>query len=427
MFQIIQQHIAKTYFQQVPGVLCMAEARPLADLASAASCSNDSAHSMQCSDALQPRISDPSMRMHTVQSWLESNSPTWSSIIPQDLATSEGECHAKGERNASKERAWAAPAQQSEEHAGAFKPIAAKHHEAAAALEQPGVHHQLSSDVLTAVQQHLIEGSAEQSGSPTAAETASQQVSAAAAAATVRQSAVQTLVQRFECMTTARLKISNQGDTGLGLLASALSNKPPEQRVSEVKMHVTPESASDAAIADDENCSDSSDSVTPSRQLQPSCTAEEGEGYKLQPAASLGMSWIDYFSSCQPAEWHLNTAFELEGSFAEQAQSDPALTRDAELAAPGAPGIDHAAAKLWPEGLAVAADVTEASAQRSGGTAPRYAVMSLALAMTVYAYWFCQSHCYYAYCYCDHHCCYCQFLSCMCDVKQDIASWHTAS
>lgn len=393
----------------------MVETRPVADLESAAGCSNDSADGMQSSDALQLCVSAPRTRMHRVQSWLVSNNTTWSSMIPQDLAIPEGECDAKGECNtASEEHACAAPAQQSVEHATAPKPIAAKHHEAVAASGQPEVRHQLSTDQCT-IQQHHVEGSAEQSASPTVAGAASQQVSAAATAAAVRQSPVQALVRRFEHMTVARLKTCKPGDTrARGLLASALSDTAPQQRLSEVKMHVTPESATNAATADDENCSDSSDSVMPRRQLQPSCTAEEEEDYRLQPAASHGMPWLDYSSVCQPPEWHLNTAFELEGSSAEQAQSDPALTRDAELAAPGA---GHAAAQLWPEGFGVAADVTEASVQRSGGTVPRYAVMSFAPVMTVYAYCFCHCHCYYAHWYCNCHshcyCCYCHLLCCM--------------
>ena len=345
----------------------MADARSLADMASAAGCSCDSVHSMQSSDALQPRTSDPSMRMHRVQAWLVSDKAMWSSMSPHDLALSEGGCDASGKCGAASEgRACAAPAQKTAEHATAQKPIAAKQHENVAASEQPDVLHQLSSDKPTSFQQHVMERSADQAASPNVAGAASQQVSAAAAAAAaaVRQSAVHALVQRFEHMTEARRASSKPGDTGLGLLASALAHKASQQRLSEVKTHAIchmPEQAIDAATVNDDNCSNSSDGVEPRRQPQHSCFAQEEEDRMLQPTAPHDMLWVENSSVCQPPEWHTNTAYELESSSAEQAESDPALTRYAEPTAPGATGASQAAAHHWPEGLDVTADVKEGS------------------------------------------------------------------
>lgn len=259
-------------------MLCMAETGPIADLDSAAGCSNDSVDSMQSSDALQPRISDLSMRMHRVQAWLLSNNATWSSMFQQDLATSEGERDAQGEGDAVSEGyACAAPPLQSAENATALKPIAGKDHGAVAASQQPEVLHQLSSDQCTIVQQHLMKESAEQLASSTVAGVAIQQVPVAAAA--MHQSAVHALVQRFEHITVPRLKASKPGDAGVGLLASVLSDKASRQPVPEVKMHAMPERAPNAATVNDENCGNS---VTPRRQPQPSCTAEEEEANSLQ-------------------------------------------------------------------------------------------------------------------------------------------------
>ena len=390
----------------------MAETSPLADLDSAASCSNDD--SMQSSEALQLRISRPSMRMHRVQAWLVSNNATWSSLSPQDLVTSEGECNTKDEYDAASEgHACAAPAQQNAEKATALKRILAKQ-DAVAASEQPAVLNQLTSDQCTIVQQHFMKESAEQSASSILAGAASQQVSVAAAAA-MRRSAVHALVQRFEHMTVARLKASKPGDAGLGVLTPTLSDKASQQRLPEVKMHAMPERAPNAASVDD-------DSVIPSRQLQLSCAGEEAEAYGLRPAASHDMPWVDYPPTSQPPEWHLNTAFEIESSSAEQAESEPALTRYNELAAPGATGVGHTAAQLWPEGLDVAADEKEVAVQRSGEAVPRYAVASHAPATPVHAYRCCDCHCA-SHCYC---CCYCRSLYCTCVVKQEVSSWHTA-
>ena len=378
-------------------MVCVAETRPLADLDRAAGCSNDSTDSMQSSDALQPRISNPSMRMHRVQAWLTNNNTTWGSMSPHDLATSEGKCDAQGECGAASEgHACAEPAQHSAENATALEPIVAKQHEAMAASQQPEVFHQLSSDQCTVDQQHLMKESAEQSASSTVAGASSQQVSAAAAAAAVRRNAVHALVQRFEHMTVARLKASKPRDAGLGLLATALPGKASQQRLPGAKMHAMPERGPDAAIIDNEYHSDNSMS---SRQLQPNCATEEEEADRLQPAACHGMLWVDCSPVCQPPEWHLNTAFEIEGSSAEQAEYEPALTRYHEPAVPGATAVGHTAAHLWPEGLAVAADVKDGSVQRSGTASSRYAVTSRALAATtVYAYGFCQGYCH---CFCD--------------------------
>ena len=328
------------------------------------------------------------------------------------MATSEGERDAQGEGDAVSEgHACAAPPLQSAENATALKPIAGKDHGAVAASQQPEVLHQLSSDQCTIVQQHLMKESAEQLASSTVAGVAIQQVPVAAAA--MHQSAVHALVQRFEHITVPRLKASKPGDAGVGLLASVLSDKASRQPVPEVKMHAMPERAPNAATVNDENCGNS---VTPRRQPQPSCTAEEEEANRLQPAASHSMPWVDYSPVCQPPEWHLNTAFEVESSSACSAQqSEPALTRYNELAVPPATGIGHTAAQLWPEGLAGAADVKEDSVQRSGRASPRYAFMSHAPATTVYAY--CCCHCY-CHCSCDcpsycYHCCYCYTLYCM--------------
>ena len=427
----------KACFQQVPAVLCMAETGPVADMDSAAGCSNNSAGSMQGSDASQPRIPDLSMRMHRVQAWLVSNNATWSSVFPQDLESSEGECDAQAEEVsqghacaapaqqgadnaaalkpiAGKEReavaasqhACAAPAQQSPENATAQKPIAGKEHEAVTASQQPKGLHQLSSDQCTIGQQHVMKESADQSASSTVAGVASQQVSGAAAA--MHRSAVHALVQRFEHMTVARLKASKPGDAGPGLLASALSDKASQQCLPEVQMHAMPERAPNAATANDESCGDR---LMPSRQPQPSCTAGEEEARRLQRAASHGMPCVDCSPVCQPPEWRLNTAFEVESSSAEQAESEPALTKYIEQAVPGGTSIGHTAAQLWPEGLAGAVDAKEGSVQRSGRASPRYAVRSHAPATTAHAYCFC--HCY-CHCYCDcpsqRYCCYCRTL-----------------
>ena len=334
----------------------MAETRLPADLASAAGSSSDSTHSMQSLLALQPRISDPSLRIHRVQAWLVSNSVTRDSVFPQDLATSEGEHGA-----ASEGHACAAPAHQSAENATAVKPIMAEQHEAVAASEQPESLHQLSSDQCTTVKQE--KGSAEQSANPTVGGAASQQ---AAAAAARRQSAVQALVRRFEHMTVARPKTSKPPDTGPGLLALSLSDKACQQRLSEAKIPTMPERAINVAVMDDESHSDSGSSVLPSRQLQSSPpAAEEEAGDRLQPAASHGVPLLDHPSICQPPEWHTNTAFELESSSDEQAKFDPAVVRFADLTVPDATGVAQAPAHLWPEGLAVPADVKEDSVQRS--------------------------------------------------------------
>ena len=409
----------------------MAETSPIADLDSAAGCSNDSADSIQGSDASQPRTSNLSMHMHRVQAWLVSSSATWSSMSPQDLATSEGQrdAQAEGEGDALSEgHACATPAQQIAENATALKPTASQEHEAAVASQQPEELHQLSSDQRTTVQQHLMKQSAEQSASSPVAAVANQQVSAAAAATATHRRAVHALVQRFEHMTVAGLEASKPGVAGLGLLPSVVFDKASQQRLPEVKMHAKPERAPIAATVDDKNYGKS---ITPSRQLQPSCTAEEEEANRLQPVASRSMPRVDSSPVCQPPEWHLNTAFEVESSSTEQAESEPASTGYNELAQPGATGVGHTAAQLWPEGLAGAADVKEGSVQRSGRASPRYAVTSHASATTVYAYCFC--HCYrYCHWYCDcpsrcYHSCYCHCLYCMCVEKQEVPSWHAAN
>ena len=385
----------------------MAETKPPADMASAAGSSSDSTHSMQSLLALQPRISDPSLRIHRVQAWLVSNSVTRDSVFPEDLATSEGEHGA-----ASEGHACAAPAHQSAENATAVKSIMAEQHEAVAASEQPESLHQLSSDQCTTVQQ--AKASAEQSASSTVGGAASQQ----AAAAAMRQSAVQALVQRFEHMTVARLKTSKPADKGPGLLALSLSDKAPQQRPSEVKIPAVPERGIDVAVMDDESHSDSGSSVTPSRQLQSSPpAAEEEAGDRLHPAASDGTPLLDHPSICQPPEWHTNTAFELESSSDEQAKFDSAVVRCADLTTLGASGVAQAPAHLWPEGLAVPADVKEDSVQRSGEAGHRYAVMTHAPATDDDAYCFCHCYCHCCCNYCFH------FLCCMCIVKQGIASW----
>ena len=449
-------HRLKDTLWQVPAMLCMAEAGPSSDLASAAGCSSDSSDCMPSSAALQPGISDLSMHKHRKQAWLASSSADWGSMFSQDLATSEGGCAATSQPDAaSKGHVCAAHSQSSAEHAAPLKPTVTKQHEAAAASEQAPTFDQLSHDQLAFVQQQSITGSveqpAEQSASPSIAEAASQQ-----AAAAMRQNAVhfQALVQRFEHMTVARPETAKPGNNGLGLLALApYDDQASQQSLSEVKPHLWPHTATIAPAISDDNCSDRSDSVTLIRRC-----------YAAVAAASRDMPWVEYSSMSQPPNWHLNTAFEPECSSAEQAQSTSASMRCAELALPGAAEVDWAASQVWPElaaagaagvdcaatdlwpaiaafraagdgpaaahlqpeGFADAAGGKDVSVQRSGGTASRYtyAVMSQAPAVTLYPDGSINAtatvhtvprtvtpSCYY----------------CMSDTPQEVASWHTAS
>lgn len=355
------------WVQQVPAVPHMAQLRTPADLESDPNRSDFEANSMQILGALRSSTSDPSLRMHRVQSWLASNSPNTGCMggSSEDPVTS-GVDPTMGERDgrgvcgvASKEYACAAPALQTVESAAAVTPVVAD------SSRQPTPVDEASSNQSTLVQQQTEAESPKQRYS----EEAATQQAFAAVATEKRQSAVHALVQRFEHMTVARLASSKPAGAALGLLVPAPSDQAPQQGLSEDMMRLTLKREVDVSANDDEIHSNSSEGFSPRRELQSSRTA-------------VASAWDDYPSTSQPPEWHVNTVYQSESSSGEQAGPDPASTRNAELAASGAAGVGCAEAPCWPEWLAGVADVEILAIQGSGEATPRYADMGCAPAGT---------------------------------------------
>ena len=333
---------------QVPR-LCYARALTRTDMQSALVSPDDNADSVASLDALQPGASDSSM--YTVQNWLASNKATWSSILPQHMATPQGasaaldEDHMRAEAN-----------EQHAEEAAPLLPVGVERLGRAVAPMQPS---SLDQSTVAELHQHTMVQPADQQ---CVAEAATKRVPAGEAQ---QQHAVQALVQRFEHMTAAKRKTSKQGATGPRLLGSSVDQ--PQDSTSARRVHWMYDTAAEVQMLEDAKSSTTHASARlgASREVQPSINTATLQG--------RSDSLIDWPLSAQPSEWLLNTAFE-PGNSAVDLEADASATRYAVPAASDAAVPVCNLSQLCIEGPAGIVHPKRAPVQDSSWPVPRYAL-----------------------------------------------------
>lgn len=238
-------------------------------------------------------------------------------------------------------------------------------------VQQPTVLHQQR-----VVEHHAMPRPADQQF---IAQAASQHASAEAFR---QQSGVHALVQQFEHMTVAKPKARKQELLSAGLLASS-ADQASHRGLSANKMHLMFERAAAITPLRDAQHSDAAESARSSRQVQlrfhgadvAQIRAAESARPSRQPSFSgavpHGPELIDWSSSSQPAEWHLNTAFESDSWPAERGAADESRPRSANQTRCDAAVAPCDASPLWIEELANLANAERASVQEYNSPASR--------------------------------------------------------
>ena len=342
-------------------------------------------------DALQPWASANSS-VHIVEDWLASNAAIWSSTLRTNSATSWAE-----DATTNEEHTFAGGHKRIVEIAAPKQPTVAEQCTAVnVSVQQPTVLHQQR-----VVEHHAMPRPADQQF---IAQAASQHASAEAFR---QQSGVHGLVQQFEHMTVAKPKARKQELLSAGLLASS-ADQASHRGLSANKMHLMFERAAAITPLRDAQHSDAAESARssrqvqlrfhgadvaqiraaesarPSKQIQPSLdganakhsdTATGRARPSRQPSFSgavpHGPELIDWSSSSQPAEWHLNTAFESDSWPAERGAANESRPRSANQTRCDAAVAPCDASPLWIEELANLANAERASVQEYNWPASR--------------------------------------------------------
>ncbi len=219
---------------------------------------------------------------HKVQDWLASHHAAWSSMPPLDPARTDDASAAASMKDTCDEGHDESPIGQSGRQPTLPEPAAQQH----------------DADAAT---QHASQEAAE------------------------RQSAVATLVQRFERFTVAKSDTQKRGAI-VGWSALAFDQSPQRAQIAKQTGSAVESAAGVADFCDAKDIISAGDYTRPSRQTQLSYS-----NAILRRTPADGCS----DNGSQPVAWHLNTSFEPETSSVKMGVADGLSRRHAESAAAG--------------------------------------------------------------------------------------------